>query len=140
MRNRAASGIVRPMKASPDSGTPEGDQRIEDSGPQSEAGEESLEPNAGVTYERIKLESLDLAYTENQELEVEGELLKEDNEQLVTQYEREKQLRKGAEARLMELEDAAEGDRKEAAVKVESLTSIVKMFELKAKNSVDQSE
>ncbi len=86
------------------------------------------------------LESLDLAYTENQELEVEGELLKEDNEQLVTQYEREKQLRKSSEGRLMEVEDAAEGERKEAAVKVESLTSIVKMFELKAKNSHDQSE
>ncbi|KAK3854024.1 hypothetical protein Pcinc_039467 [Petrolisthes cinctipes] len=43
------------------------------------------------------LEGLDLAYTENQEHEVEVELLREDNEQLVTQYEREKQLRKGAE-------------------------------------------
>lgn len=31
------------------------------------------------------LESLDLAYTDSQELEVELELLKEDNEQLVTQ-------------------------------------------------------
>ena len=41
------------------------------------------------------LENLDLAFTETQELEVECELLKEDNEQLVTQYEREKQLRKG---------------------------------------------
>jgi len=43
------------------------------------------------------LESLDLSYTQNQELEVEVELLREDNEQLVTQYEREKQLRKTAE-------------------------------------------
>ena len=43
------------------------------------------------------LENLDLAFTETQELEVECELLKEDNEQLVTQYEREKQLRKGSE-------------------------------------------
>ncbi len=86
------------------------------------------------------LESLDLAYTENQELEVECELLKEDNEQLVTQYEREKQLRKSSEGRLMEVEDAAEGERKEASVKMESLTSIVKMFELKAKNTQDQSE
>lgn len=40
------------------------------------------------------LESLDISYTENQEREVELELLREDNEQLVTQYEREKQLRK----------------------------------------------
>lgn len=86
------------------------------------------------------LESLDLAYTENQEMEVEVELLKEDNEQLVTQYEREKQLRKGSEQRHIELEDAYENDRKEAVVKIESLTSIVKMFELKQKNSADQSE
>ena len=43
------------------------------------------------------LECLDLSYTENQEHEVEVELLREDNEQLVTQYEREKQLRKNAE-------------------------------------------
>lgn len=43
------------------------------------------------------LESLDLSYTENQEHQVELELLREDNEQLVTQYEREKQLRKGSE-------------------------------------------
>lgn len=40
------------------------------------------------------LECLDISYTENQEREVELELLREDNEQLVTQYEREKQLRK----------------------------------------------
>ncbi|XP_059079883.1 JNK-interacting protein 3-like isoform X4 [Tigriopus californicus] len=84
------------------------------------------------------LENLDLAYTESQELEVEAELLKEDNEQLVTQYEREKNLRKASEARLIELEDAFEGDRKENTVKIDSLTSIVKMFELKAKNSQDQ--
>lgn len=43
------------------------------------------------------LECLDLSYTENQEHEVELELLREDNEQLVTQYEREKQLRKATE-------------------------------------------
>eukprot|EP00095_Tigriopus_kingsejongensis_P005190 maker-scaffold321_size207582-snap-gene-1.30 protein:Tk05190 transcript:maker-scaffold321_size207582-snap-gene-1.30-mRNA-1 annotation:"c-jun-amino-terminal kinase-interacting protein 3" len=84
------------------------------------------------------LENLDLAYTESQELEVEVELLKEDNEQLVTQYEREKNLRKGSEARLIELEDHFEGDKKENHVKIDSLTSIVKMFELKAKNSQDQ--
>lgn len=43
------------------------------------------------------LESLDSAVMDNQEHEVEIELLREDNEQLMTQYEREKQLRKGAE-------------------------------------------
>lgn len=43
------------------------------------------------------LEALDLAYLEKEEHEVEVELLKEDNEQLVTQYEREKQLRRSTE-------------------------------------------
>ena len=38
------------------------------------------------------LESLDLAYTETQELEVELELLKEDNEQLVTQVSHSKNI------------------------------------------------
>lgn len=37
------------------------------------------------------------------------ELLREDNEQLVTQYEREKGARKAAEQKLLEFEDAAEG-------------------------------
>ncbi|KAK3529325.1 hypothetical protein QTP70_029151 [Hemibagrus guttatus] len=43
------------------------------------------------------LENLDSVFAENQEHEVEIELLKEDNEQLITQYEREKALRKGVE-------------------------------------------
>ena len=70
--------------------------------------------------------------------QVEVELLKEDNEQLVTQYEREKQLRKANEQRNLEIEDQYEGERKEMAVKIDSMSSIVKMFELKAKNSTDQ--
>lgn len=44
-----------------------------------------------------------------QEQEVEVELLREDNEQLVTQYEREKGARKNAEQKLLEFEDSAEG-------------------------------
>ena len=43
------------------------------------------------------LESLDQSLQERQEIEVELELQREDNEQLLTQYEREKQLRKTAE-------------------------------------------
>ena len=43
------------------------------------------------------LESLDQSQLDKQECEVELELLRDDNEQLLTQYEREKQLRKGAE-------------------------------------------
>ncbi|XP_065226364.1 JNK-interacting protein 3 isoform X2 [Planococcus citri] len=83
------------------------------------------------------LECLDLSYTENQEHEVELELLREDNEQLVTQYEREKQLRKSADQKLLQIEDALEDERKDLSEKVESLESIVRMLELKAKNSSD---
>ncbi|XP_058796711.1 JNK-interacting protein 3 isoform X2 [Phymastichus coffea] len=83
------------------------------------------------------LECLDIAYTENQEHEVELELLREDNEQLVTQYEREKQLRKTSDQKLLELEDAAEDERKELLSKIDSLESIVRMLELKTKNSHD---
>uniref|UniRef100_A0A646QFG0 C-jun-amino-terminal kinase-interacting protein 3 n=1 Tax=Hemiscolopendra marginata TaxID=943146 RepID=A0A646QFG0_9MYRI len=83
------------------------------------------------------LEHLDLAYTETQEHEVDLELLREDNEQLLTQYEREKQLRKSSEQKCIEVEDAIEGENKELQEKIESLESIVRMLELKAKNSSD---
>lgn len=43
------------------------------------------------------LEQLDSAFADNNEQLVELELLSDDNEQLITQYEREKQLRKLAE-------------------------------------------
>lgn len=41
---------------------------------------------------------------------------------------------------MLEIEDSFDAERKEATVKVESLTSIVKMFELKSKNSQDHSK
>ncbi|KAK7096835.1 hypothetical protein V1264_003887 [Littorina saxatilis] len=83
------------------------------------------------------LESLDGAYVEKSELDVEIELLREDNEQLLTQYEREKQLRKAAEQKYLEMEDAVEGEKKDLEDKVESLESIVRMLELKSKNAAD---
>jgi len=43
------------------------------------------------------LESLDQTLRERQEVEVELDFVREDNDQLLTQYEREKQLRKAAE-------------------------------------------
>lgn len=57
------------------------------------------------------LENLDSVLSENQEHEVELELLREDNEQLLTQYEREKALRKQAEEKFIEFEDALEQER-----------------------------
>uniref|UniRef100_A0A914X577 RH1 domain-containing protein n=1 Tax=Plectus sambesii TaxID=2011161 RepID=A0A914X577_9BILA len=80
------------------------------------------------------LESLDLAYLEKEEHEVEMELLKEDNEQLATQYEREKQLRRAQDQKCMEIEDAMDVETKALQDKIESLESIMRMLELKAKN------
>ncbi|XP_023176242.2 JNK-interacting protein 3 isoform X6 [Drosophila hydei] len=83
------------------------------------------------------LECLDASYRINQEQDVELELLREDNEQLVTQYEREKSARKQSEQKLLEAEDLAEQENKELASRLESLESIVRMLELKHKNSVE---
>uniref|UniRef100_A0A8C5A5P6 C-Jun-amino-terminal kinase-interacting protein 3 n=1 Tax=Gadus morhua TaxID=8049 RepID=A0A8C5A5P6_GADMO len=86
------------------------------------------------------LENLDGVLTENQEHEVELELLKEDNEQLITQYEREKALRKQAEEKFIEFEDALEAEKKDLQVQVEVLELTGKQLELKTKNYSDQSE
>ncbi|XP_032394556.1 C-Jun-amino-terminal kinase-interacting protein 3 isoform X5 [Etheostoma spectabile] len=84
------------------------------------------------------LENLDAVLTENQEHEVELELLKEDNEQLITQYEREKALRKQAEEKFIEFEDALEAEKKDLQVQVEFLELQAKQQELKTKNYSDQ--
>ncbi|XP_029944515.1 C-Jun-amino-terminal kinase-interacting protein 3 isoform X12 [Salarias fasciatus] len=84
------------------------------------------------------LENLDAVLTENQEHEVELELLKEDNEQLITQYEREKALRKQAEEKFIEFEDALEAEKKDLQVQVEFLELQSKQLELKSKNYSDQ--
>ncbi|XP_051572008.1 C-Jun-amino-terminal kinase-interacting protein 3-like isoform X2 [Myxocyprinus asiaticus] len=84
------------------------------------------------------LENLDSVLTENQEHEVELELLKEDNEQLITQYEREKSLRKQAEEKFIEFEDALEAEKKELQSMVETLELQSKQLELKTKNYADQ--
>uniref|UniRef100_A0AAZ3QED4 C-Jun-amino-terminal kinase-interacting protein 3 n=1 Tax=Oncorhynchus tshawytscha TaxID=74940 RepID=A0AAZ3QED4_ONCTS len=84
------------------------------------------------------LENLDSVLTENQEHEVELELLKEDNEQLITQYEREKALRKQAEEKFIEFEDALEGEKKDLQTHVEILELQGKQLELKTKNYSDQ--
>ncbi|XP_041942641.1 C-Jun-amino-terminal kinase-interacting protein 3 isoform X6 [Alosa sapidissima] len=84
------------------------------------------------------LENLDAVLTENQEHEVEVELLKEDNEQLITQYEREKALRKQAEEKFIEFEDALEADKKDLQRQVEFLELQGKQLEVKSKNYADQ--
>ncbi|XP_073698951.1 sperm associated antigen 9a [Garra rufa] len=84
------------------------------------------------------LENLDTVFAENQEHEVELELLKEDNEQLITQYEREKALRKHAEERFIEFEDSQEQEKKDLQNHLESLSSHSRHLELKIKNYADQ--
>ncbi|XP_066545091.1 C-Jun-amino-terminal kinase-interacting protein 3 isoform X3 [Amia ocellicauda] len=84
------------------------------------------------------LENLDSVLTENQEHEVELELIKEDNEQLLTQYEREKALRKQAEEKFIEFEDALEAEKKDLQTQVEVLELQGKQMELKTKNYADQ--
>ncbi|XP_042636708.1 C-Jun-amino-terminal kinase-interacting protein 3 [Orycteropus afer afer] len=84
------------------------------------------------------LENLDSVLSENQEHEVELELLREDNEQLLTQYEREKALRKQAEEKFIEFEDALEQEKKELQVQVERYEIQTRQLELKARNYADQ--
>ncbi|XP_077412633.1 sperm associated antigen 9a isoform X2 [Vanacampus margaritifer] len=84
------------------------------------------------------LENLDSVFAENQEHEVELELLKEDNEQLITQYEREKALRKHAEEKFIEFEDTHEQEKKDQQNHVERMESHSRQLELKIKNHADQ--
>uniref|UniRef100_A0A3B3ZGD6 RH1 domain-containing protein n=1 Tax=Periophthalmus magnuspinnatus TaxID=409849 RepID=A0A3B3ZGD6_9GOBI len=84
------------------------------------------------------LENLDSVFAENQEHEVELELLKEDNEQLITQYEREKALRKHAEEKFIEFEDVHEQEKKDMQTHVDRMESHSRQLELKIKNYNDQ--
>nr|XP_055031592.1 C-Jun-amino-terminal kinase-interacting protein 4 isoform X2 [Misgurnus anguillicaudatus] len=84
------------------------------------------------------LENLDSVFAENQEHEVELELLKEDNEQLITQYEREKALRKSAEERYIEYEDSQDQEKKDLQSRVLLLEAQTRQMELKIKNYADQ--
>lgn len=84
------------------------------------------------------LESLDLALIENQQLQVELELCKDDNEQLVIMFEKEKAAKRAIDKKLIESEYAYEEERQQYQQKIESLDNVVKMFELKTKNASDQ--
>ncbi|KAM7382137.1 hypothetical protein PAMA_012822 [Pampus argenteus] len=84
------------------------------------------------------LENLDSVFAVNQEHEVELELLKEDNEQLVTQYEREKALRKHSEEKYIIFEDSQEGEKKDLQCRLVVLESHTRQLELKTKNYADQ--
>uniref|UniRef100_A0A8C0BXS3 C-Jun-amino-terminal kinase-interacting protein 4 n=1 Tax=Buteo japonicus TaxID=224669 RepID=A0A8C0BXS3_9AVES len=76
------------------------------------------------------LENLDSVCAHSQETSVELELLRDDNEQLLTQYEREKKF--------IEFEDSQEQEKKDLQTRVEALESQTRQLELKAKNYADQ--
>ncbi|CAN0022409.1 unnamed protein product [Lampetra planeri] len=84
------------------------------------------------------LEALDAAASQGQERQVELELLREDNEQLLTQYERERTLRRQAEEKYIEYEDALEQDRNTLLGKVETLELQLKQMEIRSKFYSDQ--
>ena len=83
------------------------------------------------------LESLDLTLIENQQFQVELELCKDDNEQLAAAFEKEKTNKKKIEQKLFEIEFSSDEDKQKDQQKIESLENIVKMLELKSKNSSD---
>ena len=78
-----------------------------------------------------------LCFAEN---DVEIEMLRDDNEQLATQFERERQLRRTAEQQLMESEDHNEAAARELRSKAEALETNSRHLELKCKNYTDQSK
>lgn len=84
------------------------------------------------------LESLDLALIENQQLQVDLELCKDDNEQLVAMFEKEKQAKRALDKKLIETEYAFEEDRQKYQHKLETLDNSLKLLELKSKNASDQ--
>ena len=71
---------------------------------------------------------------------VEIEMLRDDNEQLATQFERERQLRRTAEQQLLESEDQHEASARELRSKSENLETTTRHLQLKCKNYTDQSE
>ena len=83
------------------------------------------------------LEALDGAYQEKEEQIVENELLKDDYEKLLLQYEREKQARKDTELKLFQSEDSFAEQKRDYEEKVTSLESIGRMIDLKSKNTTD---
>ncbi|CAF2072860.1 unnamed protein product [Rotaria magnacalcarata] len=83
------------------------------------------------------LESLDSALNEREVSKLEIESLKEQNEQLFQQYEREKGFHKEYQQRYLQVEDHLEEMKRENDEKLQSLESIVKIFEIKSRNAAD---
>ncbi|KAI6235522.1 hypothetical protein M3Y95_00060500 [Aphelenchoides besseyi] len=83
------------------------------------------------------LESLDSAYSDKDEHVVDIEMLKEENEQLLNQYERERQMRKSQDQKFLEQEEMLTDQNRELETKVESIEGSMRMLELKLRNAND---
>lgn len=83
------------------------------------------------------LESLDLQLIETQQLQVELELMKDDNDQLISAFEKEKAVKKRLEQQLFEYEFVLDEEKQKLNQKINSLESHIKMMELKSKNAND---
>ena len=84
------------------------------------------------------LECLQSAYTKNDELEIQIEMLTEDVEQLEIQYQKEKILRMGADERHIELEDTLVENLKDSDAKLKCLNSVIKTYEMKTNELTNQ--
>ncbi|KAI0989887.1 hypothetical protein GJ496_006546 [Pomphorhynchus laevis] len=83
------------------------------------------------------LESLDVATHERDELDSEIDLLKEDREQLLTQWERERDLRKKSEEKYLQFEDLYEDRLKKQDDKSRKAQHALNLAEIKVKNALD---
>ncbi|KAM5132023.1 C-Jun-amino-terminal kinase-interacting protein 3-like [Mantella aurantiaca] len=84
------------------------------------------------------LESLESTSARAREREDQLELLQEDNQRLLIQYERERDGRKRAEERCMEMEDGIEQERKLFKANMINMEGQTKNMELKARSCADQ--
>lgn len=84
------------------------------------------------------LEALDSAIQEKEELLAENELVRDDYEKLLMQYEREKQSRKEAESKLFQSEDLVEAQKNKYEEKIKEMQMLVTTIDLKARNTSDQ--
>lgn len=83
------------------------------------------------------LESTEAACTQAREREEQLELVEEEKQQLLNQFERERQFRKRVEERCIEMEDSIEQERKGYKANLTAMETQTKNMELKARNYAD---
>ncbi|MEE6483188.1 hypothetical protein FKM82_013461 [Ascaphus truei] len=84
------------------------------------------------------LESLETTFAQVREREEQLELVQEDKQRLLIQYERERDGRKRAEERCMEMEDGIEQERKVYKANLITMDAQTRNMEVKARSYADQ--